>query len=208
MQHHPRTRAPASFGIVVAALLFLSACGDDSEAPSADETSEDSGEDTPDTPEDPSAERPATDKPANGDDLGADSDADRSAELTGRWEIVNYTLTAGGGLTTIVGDVTPYLEFSADSSLTFQTGCNGGSATWETSGGYYEPSSGLDDTSEGQIIQIGDREKEQQLCDGFLGEQDADISANLERASRFVLNDDGGLLLLDEFVLVISEPAA
>jgi heat shock protein HslJ len=92
--------------------------------------------------------------------------------------------------------------------LTFQTGCNGGTATWETSGGYYEPSSGLDDTPEGQTIRIGDLASEGELCDGFLGEQDADIGANLEKASRFVLDDDGGgLLLLDEFVLLITEPA-
>ena len=177
-------------------VLLPAACGDDSVPTTPGALDDGIVADTSENPTEPSDDVPT-----------ADAGPDRRAELIGRWEIVNYTIVAGGGLTNIIGDVTPFLEFAPDGSLTFQTGCNGATARWETNGGYFTPSSALDDTPEGQAIAIVDIAKEDVICDGFLGEQDADIGANLETATRFVVGDDGGLRLFDEFILVVTEPA-
>jgi hypothetical protein len=194
MHRHPIVRLASWAGILVAAMLILASCGDDSgSVPFA-------------PPTDAPQSTPLESAPDNTDDPGEPAGLDRRAELIGSWEIVNYTLTDGGSLTNIVGDVTPFIEFMADGTLAFQTGCNRGDATWEASGSYTEPSP-LDDDPEGQPIRIDDISKDTAACDGFLGEQDADLAAHLEAAERFLLIDSGGMSLLAEFVLIRAETA-
>ena len=43
-------------------------------------------------------------------------------------------------------------------------------------------------------------------CEGFLGDQDRDLPANMAAVSRFRLDEDQ-LVLLDEFMLVEAVPA-
>lgn len=127
---------------------------------------------------------------------------DRGGELVGRWEVANYELPDGGGLTNVVGSEPVYLEFGADGTVGYHTGCNAGGTTYAVSGTYYVPSSGLDDTPEGQSIVIGPTfEQEGEGCEGFLGDQDRDLPIDLGMVTRFVFDGDR-LLLLDEFLLV------
>jgi len=129
---------------------------------------------------------------------------DRGAELVGRWEVVNYVLPDGGGLTNIVGADPVFFEFNTDGTLSYNTGCNGGTTDYATSGAYLVPSSPLDDTLEGQPITIGPSFTQTEIgCEGFLGDQDRDLPADMGAASRFRIDDDQ-LRLLDEFVLVIA----
>lgn len=131
-----------------------------------------------------------------------DTGEDRSGELLGRWEITNYVLPGGGGLTNVVGDDPVFIEFNADNSVDYNTGCNSGGTGYETSGTYYVPESALDDMPEGQPITVGPVfEQTERGCDGFLGDQDRDLPNNMGAATRFVIDGDR-LLLLDEFLLV------
>ena len=196
MDRHPITRVGGGAVLVVVALLTLASCSDDAVSAPLDPTPDA----TTVAPIDSSSDTAGTTAPPR-----ESAGDDRSAGLIGEWTIVNYSLVDSGALTNIVGDVTPYLEFRADGTLEFHTGCNGGSATWEASGAYAEPSP-LSDAPAGQPIRIGDIGLEQELCDGFLGEQDSDVAANLGAAERFLLVD-GGLSLLDEFVLILAEPS-
>ncbi len=173
---------------VVALLLVVAACGGDDEAGST-------------TNAGPSATSvaPTTSAP---DDSAPDAGEDRSGELLGRWDITHYTLPDGGGLTNVVGDDPVFIEFNADGSVAYNTGCNSGGTQFTTTGTYYVPESALDDTPEGQPISLGPVfEQTERGCEGFLGDQDRDLPENMRKATRFVL-DDGRLLLLDEFMLV------
>ena len=79
------------------------------------------------------------------DDPGTPAGDDRSGELLGRWEVINYALPDGGGLTNVVGDDPVFIEFNADGSVDYNTGCNSGGTEFATSGTYYVPESALDD---------------------------------------------------------------
>ena len=95
-----------------------------------------------------------------------------------------------------------HITYAADGTVSYGTGCNQGSSVYTTSGVYFVPESALDDTPEGQAIAIGSTFEQTEIgCDGFLGEQDADIPARLAEATRFRIDGDR-LLLLDEFLLV------
>ena len=136
------------------------------------------------------------------EDPGADGGEERSGELLGRWEVTNYVLPSGGGLTNVVGDDPVFIEFNADNSVDYNTGCNSGGTNYETSGTYYVPESALDDMPEGQPITIGPVfEQTERGCEGFLGDQDRDLPEDMGVAARFVLDGDR-LLLLDEFLLI------
>ena len=120
----------------------------------------------------------------------------------GRWEVVGYQIPDGGGFTNVVGDDVVYLEFSADGTLAYNTGCNSGTTRYETSGTYYVRESALDDQPEGQPIAIGPAfEQTERGCEGFLGDQDRDLPADMAAATRFSLDGDQ-LRLLDEFRLI------
>lgn len=127
---------------------------------------------------------------------------DRSEELLGRWAIVNYQLPGGGGLTNVVGGQPVFIEFNSDGSISYNTGCNSGGAEFATSGTYYMPTSALDDEPAGQAITLGPVFEQTEIgCEGFLGDQDRDLPANMGATTRFVL-DGERLLLLDEFLLI------
>lgn len=143
------------------------------------------------------------DEPATSPDSGEGED--RGAELVGRWEIVNYELSTGG-LTNVLGEGV-HITFEADGTVTYFNGCNDGSSTYTTSGGYYVPESALDDRPEGQTITLGPTFTQTEIgCEGFLGDQDVDIPARFAEATRFVLDGDE-LRLLDEFLLVVARRA-
>ncbi len=126
---------------------------------------------------------------------------DRSAELVGRWEVTDYALPSGS-LTNVVGGEPVFVEFGGDGSVSYHTGCNAGGTAYATSGTYAVPESPLDETPEGQTVSFGpDFEQTEQGCEGFLGDQDRDLPANLGAATRFVIDGDQ-LTLLDEFLLV------
>ncbi len=132
---------------------------------------------------------------------------DRGAELVGRWEVSDYVLPDGGGLTNVVGNGPVFLEFGADGTLSYSTGCNDGTADYATSGVYVVPKSALDDTLEGQAIAIGPSFIQTEIgCEGFLGDQDRDLPIDLGAATRFRIDDDR-LLLLDEFLLIRANKA-
>ncbi|MCP4306474.1 MAG: META domain-containing protein [Actinomycetia bacterium] len=136
------------------------------------------------------------------EDPGPDAGQDRSGELQGRWEIINYVLPDGGGITNVVGDAPVFIELNADGSVDYNTGCNAGSTVLVTSGTYYVPESALDDEAEGQPITFGPAfEQTERGCDGFLGDQDRDLPDDMGAATRFILDGDR-LLLLDEFLLI------
>ncbi|MDJ0925755.1 MAG: META domain-containing protein [Acidimicrobiia bacterium] len=136
------------------------------------------------------------------EDPGVSPGEDRSGDLLGRWEIINYALPDGGGLTNVVGDDPVFIEFSADGSVAYNTGCNSGGTTFVTSGTYYVPESALDDKPAGQSITLGPVfEQTERGCDGFLGDQDRDLPDNMGTVTRFVIDGDR-LLLLEEFLLV------
>lgn len=136
------------------------------------------------------------------EDPGTDAGEDRSGELVGRWEVVNYVLPDGGGLTNVVGDDPVFIEFNADGSVDYNTGCNSGGTEFVASGTYYVPESALDDMPEGQPIVIGPVfEQTERGCDGFLGDQDRDLPDDMAAATRFVLDGDR-LHLLDEYILI------
>lgn len=180
--------------------MLAGACGGDGDSPFAP------GATVP--TDDASAGSADSDDGNNGDDATIDDapvGVDRSAELVGRWNITNYVLPDGGGLTNWVGSEQPYIEFSGDGSVTYHTGCNGGGGSYSTSGTYLVPDSALDDTPEGQPITLGPAFEQTEIgCDGFLGDQDLELPANFGAATRFILRD-GELLLLDEFILVLAE---
>jgi len=139
------------------------------------------------------------DEPECGDTLVAEPEVqdlpntspgeDRSAELIGQWEIVNYELP-DGGLTNVVGSEPVFIEFGADGSVRYHTGCNSGGSEYTTSGSYVVPESALDDAVEGQPLRIGPLfEQTEEGCDGFLGEQDVDLPANMNSVTRFIFRD-------------------
>ncbi len=171
---------------LIAVLLVTAACGGDSE----------SGPTTTSAP--PATSSPATTAATTAPDVGED----RSEELLGRWEITNYTLPDGGGFTNVVGDDPVFIEFNADGSVNYNTGCNSGGTQFATSGTYYVPESALDDMPAGQPITLGPAfEQTERGCDGFLGDQDRDLPDAMSKATRFVLDGDR-LILLDEFLLL------
>ena len=177
----------ALYAAATAVLIVSGACGSDSEAASTTSTAPETVESESLTP---------------ADDPVAPAGQDRSAELVGRWEVASYQLPDGGGLTNVVGDAPVFIEFSADGTLSYHTGCNPGGTTFATAGTYVVPESALDDTPEGQTIDIGPLfEQEEEGCGGFLGDQDVDLPANMAAATRFSLDGDR-LLLLDEFLLI------
>ena len=95
-----------------------------------------------------------------------------------------------------------FIEFKADGSVAYNTGCNSGGTTFAASGTYYVPESALDNEPEGQPISLGPAFEQTEIgCDGFLGEQDVDLPANMGAVSRFILDGDR-LGLLDEFILI------
>lgn len=127
---------------------------------------------------------------------------DRSGELLGRWEVVNYVLPDGGSITNVVGEDPVFIEFNADGTITYNTGCNSGGSQYETSDSYYMPESALDDVPEGQSITLGPLFEQTEIgCEGFLGDQDRDLPDNMAAVTRFILGDDQ-LLLLDERMLI------
>ena len=174
------------YAAATAVLLVAGACGSDSSAVST----------TSEAPEAVESEDPAPDN-----DPVAPGE-DRSAELVGRWKVANYQLPDGGGLTNVVGDVPVFIEFRADGTINYGTGCNTGGTDYTTTGTYVVPESALDDAPEGQAINIGPLfEQTEEVCDGFLGDQDVDLPANMAAATRFAL-DGQRLLLFDEFLLI------
>ena len=131
---------------------------------------------------------------------------DRGAELVGRWEVINYVLPDGGGLTNLVGADPVFFEFNADGTLAYNTGCNSGTTEYATSGSYLVPGP-FDDDLEGQPITIGPSFAQTEIgCEGFLGDQDRDLPTDMGTATRFRIDDDQ-LSLHDEFVLVIATRA-
>jgi heat shock protein HslJ len=149
----------------------------------------------------------ATDAPADDEPPPAVGGNDRGAELIGRWEVTHYVLPDGGGLTNVVGADPVFMEFSADGTLLYNTGCNSGGTTYSTSGSYLVPESALDDTPEGQPIVIGPSFEQTEIgCEGFLGDQDVDFPADMVAATRFRIDGDQ-LLLLDEFLLIEATKA-
>lgn len=136
------------------------------------------------------------------DDPGTPAGEDRSGELLGRWEVINYALPDGGGLTNVVGDDPVFIEFNADGSVDYNTGCNSGGTEFATSGTYYVPESALDDAPAGQPLTLGPVfEQTERGCEGFLGDQDRDLPDNMGAVTRFVIDGDR-LLLVDEFLLI------
>lgn len=175
------------YAAATAVLIVAGACGSESDAVSTTSEAPGGVESEPVPPTDSSV---------------APSGQDRSAELIGRWEVANYALPDGAGLTNVVGDAAVFIEFNADGTLSYHTGCNPGGTTFATAGMYVVPESALDETPEGQTIDIGPLfDQEEEGCDGFLGDQDVDLPANMAAATRFTLDGDR-LLLLDEFLLI------
>ena len=173
--------------LVIGLVLVVAACGGDDESTTTTSAS---------SPETTTA--PPTTVATTQGDVGED----RSSELLGRWEITNYSLPDGGGFTNVVGDDPVFIEFNADGSVNYNTGCNSGGTQFATSGTYYVPESALDDQPAGQSISLGPAfEQTERGCEGFLGDQDRDLPDNLGKAMRFVLDGDR-LILLDEFLLV------
>ncbi len=179
------------FVLVAALVILAAACGGDSESDSTTSSAETPTSSTPTSADDGSTDEPVA-------DLGED----RSSELLGRWEVTHYTLPDGGGITNVVGDDPVFIEFSADGSVSYNTGCNSGGTQFTTSGTYYVPESALDDMPEGQPISLGPAfEQTERGCEGFLGDQDRDLPIDMGKATRFALDGDR-LLLLDEFLLI------
>ena len=192
----------------MAAILLLVtvavSCGDDSDSTflGPGQNGDDDSPLGPDatTGDDPSATAGGDDTTADDDPSAGAAGVDRSAELVGRWDIVNYVMESGG-LTNVLGEDV-HVSFAADGTVSYFTGCNQGGSTYTTSGGYLVPDSALDDTPEGQSIVIGPAFEQTEIgCEGFLGEQDVDIPARLIEATRFRIDGDQ-MLLLDEFLLV------
>lgn len=181
---------PKRFGALVTGLmLIVAACGGDDPASttagSPVTTAVPTTSATTLPPEDPS--------PAGGED--------RSGELLGGWEVSHYALP-DGALTNVVGEEAVFIEFNADGTIRYHTGCNSGGSQFETSGSYYIPESALDDEPEGQAITLGPVFEQTEIgCEGFLGDQDVDLPANMGAVTRFIVDDDR-LLLLDEFLLI------
>ena len=144
-----------------------------------------------------------TDAPADEPAVGGN---DRSAEMIGRWEVTHYVLP-DGAITNVVGADPVFMEFNTDGTLSYHTGCNSGGTDFATSGAYLVPTSGFDDTPEGQPITIGPLfAQTEKGCEGFLGDQEGDIPANMANATRFRI-DDGLLRLLDEGLLIEATKA-
>ena len=176
--------------VVVGLVLVAVACGGDDDPAST----------TAAPPETTSA--PTTAATTAPDDTQTSAGEDRSGELLARWEIINYALPDGGGLTNVVGDDPVFIEFKADGSVDYNTGCNAGSSEFATSGTYYEPESPLDNMPAGQPISLGPTfTQTERGCEGFLGDQDRDLPDNMGAVTRFVLDGDR-LLLVDEFLLI------
>jgi hypothetical protein len=176
--------------LLVALVLIIAACG-----------GEESSSTTGDSPATTSAETTVTTTQPP-DDTEPIAGEDRSGELLGRWEITNYELPDGGGFTNVVGEDPVFIEFRADGSVAYNTGCNSGGTEYTTSGTYYEPESALDNEPKGQPITLGPAFEQTEIgCDGFLGDQDVDLPANMGAVSRFILDGDR-LRLLDEFILI------
>ena len=180
--------------IAIGLILITAACGGD----------DISGLDSPDDQTSSSTTTSAggvTDAPADDEPPPAAAGEDRGAELIGRWEVSNYKLP-DGALTNVVGAESVFMEFEADGTLSYHTGCNGGTTDYATSGAYVVPKSALDDVLEGQPITIGPSFVQTEIgCEGFLGDQDRDLPANMGAATRFRIDGDQ-LLLLDEFRLI------
>ena len=173
--------------MVAVLLVVAGACGSDDDGPLT--TS-------------PAPTTADADRPPPADDSDAAQGQDRSAELVGRWDIVTYLVPEGGFLTNIVGDAPVFIEFGADGSVGYHTGCNAGGTEFETRGTYAVPRSALDDTPEGQEITIGPSFEQTEIgCDGFLGDQDRDLPANMGNATRFAIDGDR-LYLFAEFLLI------
>ena len=178
--------------LVAIVSIVAAACGSDDDSTATASTA----------PEPTVAETVTSAPPPPPDDTGATVGQDRSAEVVGRWEVTNYVLPDGGGLTNVVGEELVFIEFGTDGTVRYHTGCNGGGTDFSTSGTYAVPESALDDTVEGQAITIGPAFEQTEIgCDGFLGDQDLDLPANMGAATRFILDGDR-LLLLDDFILI------
>ncbi len=172
-----------SMGIATALLLAV-ACGGGDDAGTATTASP----------------APTTAGVTTSQDTSPPEGVDRSAELVGRWEVTDYAPPTGG-LTNVVGDELVFIEFRADGVVGYGTGCNHGGTTYETSGVYMERDP-FDATSEGQPIDLGPLfEQEQEGCEGFLGDQDVDLPAAMDAATRFIL-DGNDMSMLDEFLLI------
>ena len=184
-------RRPLHF--VAVGLVFVAvACGGDDDAASTTAAASSETTSAPTTV--------ATTLPP--DDTGSAAGEDRSEELLGRWEVINYALPDSAGLTNVVGEEPVFIEFKADGSVDFITGCNSGGTEFATSGTYYEPESALDDEPAGQPVTLGPAfEQTERGCEGFLGDQDRDLPANMGSVTRFVIDGDR-LLLVDEFLLI------
>lgn len=48
----------------------------------------------------------------------------------GRLEVASYRLPDGGGLTNVVGGAPLFIEFGADGTISYHTGCNEGGNEW------------------------------------------------------------------------------
>ena len=178
-------------GVLAGGLLVIAACGGSDEA--ATTTAGPSG--TTSAPTTVATTQAALDP-------GTTRGEDRSGELLGKWEITHYVLPDGGGITNVVGSDPVFIEFNADGTVDYNTGCNSGGTEYTTSGTYYVPTSALDDMPEGQPLTLGPAFEQTEIgCEGFLGDQDRDLPANLGAVSRFIL-DGEELGLLDEFILV------
>ncbi|MEM9464477.1 MAG: META domain-containing protein [Actinomycetota bacterium] len=183
--------------VVLSVLLLASACGGD------DDAGDLFGLDEVSTTDSASA---AADEPAPDPEPSAEG-VDRSDELIGTWNVTFYALPDGGGRTNVIDGQAPVqLTFFDDGTIAYHTGCNAGGTTYSTAGLYVVPESALDDTPEGQAIDFLQGQQEEQGCEGFLGEQDRDLPANLRQAERFRLDGDR-LILSAEFFLLEAERA-
>lgn len=188
-------------GAMAAGLLFAAACGG-ADAPSDDAAPAGSTE----SGADPSAAAQAEDDVDDvGSPAGAENIVDPPIELAGSsWQATNYALQESVGLTNVLGGTEVTLIFGADGSLSGLNTCNTYAASWAVQGAYFERVPTLDDDEVfGQTISITDLESTEQECpEGFESEQQADIFTNLSGAERWILSDEGKLLLNGEGVFI------
>lgn len=153
-------------------VLLLAACGDDA----GDESGPDPAPSTDGAPDAPSDDEPT----------------DRSDELVDAWTITTFQLAGGLGEAPTVGPDPATIEFAADGTFTFSTGCNTGEGNWEPFG-VYQPAND-DGIPEGQSISFDGISRTEIACDDERADQDLAIGGAIRATHLFIL--DGTTLTL------------
>lgn len=153
-------------------VLLVAACGDDS--------GDDSGPD------------PAPSTDGAPDAASDDEPADRSDELVGAWTITTFQLAGALGEAPTVGADPTTIEFAADGTFTFSTGCNTGEGEWDPFS-VYQPAND-DGIPDGQSISFDGIASTEIACDDERADQDLAIGAAIRAATVFTL--DGSTLTL------------